>query len=186
MASGSGLTWQAKATASLLDRTSAALSSSLIAGPLRLDLAQEPRDPFHLLQTEILLEVEVRGELQPDFVPQQRPQMAAGRLQSGARAPVVAVLAEHGVEDRCSPEVGADLNMSDGHEPDSRVLQLRNLLGQHFPILLSDALGPRSPAHRSLLRDPIHITPASIIRPVQRELGIDHLHCRKGLDVPLD
>ena len=111
------------------------------------DLAKELVHAFHLLQAHVLLEVELRRELEANLLPEHSPQVGAGGLEAGPRPAVVLVLAEHRVVDGRATQVGRDLDPRDRDEPDPRVLQPRDLLGEDLTELLGHAFGSPSPAH---------------------------------------
>src|SRR3989442_2944494 len=162
-ASGSGLTWQASATDGARASTSAARpSSSIVVTARGFDLAKELVHPFHLLQANVLFEVELRRELEANLVPEHGPQVRASGLEAGSCPAEVLVLAEHRVVDRRATQVGRDLDARDRDEPDPRVLQPRDLLGEDLTELLGHAFGSPSPAH---------VASFAFSRPARAETG---------------
>src|SRR5919198_2720899 len=162
-ASGSGLTWQASAICPARESTSAARSSwrsrssrsvTRRVSLLGLDQLEELRHPLQLSEADVLLELQVGEELQPDLVAQDGPEMRPGRLQAGPRPPVIPVLSENRVEDRGPAQVRRDLDPGDGDEPDPGVLQPGNLLGQDLPEFLGYSLRSNASGHRSALLYP--------------------------------
>src|SRR5438093_8286986 len=102
-ASGSGFTWHARATDGARSRRPAARSNasssgSLTGGPFLLaigrfgrgflrrrrllaDLLEQLRHPLHLGQPDVLLELELRCELEPDLLAQHRSEVRTRRME---------------------------------------------------------------------------------------------------------
>src|SRR5947209_13730610 len=119
-ASGSGFTWQARATRGesakvLAARSSSAPRRSLTGGALfvgvalasalsarlgpglRTDLLEQLGHPLHLGQADVLLELELGRELEPNLLPEHSPEVGPSRLEPGPGGPMVPVLPEHRV-----------------------------------------------------------------------------------------
>ena len=97
----------------------------------------------------ILLELAARAAI---FMPDLATELAAQMRRAPSGAPRACralrpIVPEHRVVDPRDPQVGRDLHAGHRDEPDARVLQPRDLLGEDLAELLADALGPRSLRH---------------------------------------
>ena len=113
---------------------------------LAAELVDELAHPHTALDGRIVLEGQLRSSFEPELARELRLQRAVRRLQPAHRGLLLLLRAEHAHEDDGMPEVGCGIDARDGHEPDPRVLQLEQGLGQNLPYRLVHASHPF--AHR--------------------------------------
>src|SRR5919106_2297021 len=101
MASGSGLTWQTSTASSASANTRAASSSALVIVPL--DPPEQLVHPLGTLHRFILLEHQLRQELQADLMTEDLPEMPRRRPEPGGGSLALPLLAEDRVEHDGSP-----------------------------------------------------------------------------------
>ena len=106
--------------------TTAAMSSVVVWGEFIDELADS--DPS--LYRRIVLERQLGGPLHPELPRESRLQERMRRLEGLERALSLALRPEHRDEDARVSQVGRRLDARQGDEPDARILQLRQRLGE--------------------------------------------------------
>src|SRR4051794_7038622 len=92
--------------------------------------------PGHLdapYDRRIVLKGELRGPLQPQLPADARLEDAVRGLQPRDRLLALALGAEDAHEDARRAEVAGGLDACDRHEPDARVVQVADAVGEHLP-----------------------------------------------------
>src|SRR5215212_472452 len=106
----------------------------LISGRKRArELIDQRRHTHTVLDGRIVFERQLRRPLQPQLAGDARLDDAVRGLEAGERRPALALVSEHGHEDDALAQVARDLDGRHRHEPDPRVLQLRNRLRHDGP-----------------------------------------------------
>src|SRR6266571_4955002 len=146
--------WQARATSAASSSAAAARdraspsSTATGSGPatrrllLLVDPVDQLVDPAGPVQLRILLELQLRDELDPDLLAQGDPQVRTRRPQRRPRPLPRGLVAQDRVEHPGLAQVRGHPHTGHRDEADPGVLQPADLLGQDLPQLLGHPLQP--------------------------------------------
>src|SRR6187551_772976 len=156
IASPSGLSWEVTTNRSFARSASTTASRSALIGLIqgwlllgRRELVDELGHAHPLFDRPVVDELEVRRPPQLELAIDRRLQHARGTGERLERPLTLLLRAEHAEPDLRVVEVARRLDRRDGHEPDPRVLERRDRLGDdllHRPV---DPPHPLGPAHWS-------------------------------------
>src|SRR5262249_15023009 len=112
-----------------------------------VDLLEQPGHAVAGVEPLVVLEHQLGRMAQAQALAERAADEPGGLLQSGQAGLPLLLGAEHAHEDAGLPEVGAEVDAGDRHEPDARVLELA---GDELGHLLADLLAQpvRAPRHR--------------------------------------
>src|SRR5215211_632569 len=131
-ASPSGFSWVVRSSRSCPARASATALRSVCFSGVWSELIDEPGEPNPLLDRLIVLKAKLRGSLQPELPVQLRLEERVARLETGEGSLPLPLRPEDAHVHRRLPEIGRHPDCGHCDEPDPRILQVGDPLGDNL------------------------------------------------------